>query len=249
MTIRALIAEDEPLSRRRLQRLLDRFEDIEVVEVTADGAATIEAIDRLRPDLVFLDIRLPGPSGLQVLDEVMHRPHVIFTTAYDRYAVTAFELQALDYLVKPFGAGRLTAAIERARTALRCRHPTESGRAAAAIDPSPALERLFVRTRGRITQLSTGAIEHLEAQGDYLRIHSGGRGHLIHVRLNDLAARLDSGRFVRVHRSHIVNLDYVRNMRRHAGSRYLITLRSGTQVIASRERSRHLRRLIASPRR
>jgi two-component system LytT family response regulator len=245
MKIRALIAEDEPLARRKLRRLLSDFEDVEIVGETTEGGDTVRAIDRLEPELVFLDIQLPGATGLQVLAKTEHRPHVIFTTAYDRYAVAAFELHAIDYLMKPFGEERLAVAVERARDRIgRLSTPRTHERVARALASSMPLQRLFVRTRGEIVPVPTESIEHFEGEGDYVRLHTGQKEYLVHVRLKDLEARLDADRFLRVHKSHIVNLDRVQALTPHSSSRYLITLRSGRQVLASRGRSRRLRELI-----
>lgn len=245
MKIRALIAEDEPLARRKLRRLLEELDGIEIVGETADGDDTVRAIDDLEPELVFLDIQLPGATGLQVLEAIEHRPHVIFTTAYDRYAVAAFELHAVDYLVKPFGEERLAVAVERAREMLgKEMEPGAYERAGEALVSDVPLQRLFVRTRNRIVPVATRTIEHFEGEGDYVRLHAEGREYLINVRLKDLEARLDPRHFLRVHKSHIVNLDLVRELTPHEGSRYLVTLSSGRQVVASRSRSRELRELI-----
>ncbi|MEN8375085.1 MAG: LytTR family DNA-binding domain-containing protein [Gemmatimonadota bacterium] len=251
---RVLIAEDEPLARSRLRTLLEDVDWVTEVDEAADGPAAVRAIDDLRPDLVFLDVRMPGATGLEVLDRISHDPHVVFTTAYDRYAVTAFELQALDYLLKPFGAERFGSAMERARSAL-LRERSERAAGSGAADESGAggaersraalgaepLRRLFVRERGRITPLAVDRIERLEARGDYVLIHAEGARHLVHVRLRDLLARLDADRFVRVHRSHVVNLDHVEAFVPWDGSRLQVHLSSGERVMASRNRSRELR--------
>lgn len=245
MSLRALIVEDEPLARRKLERLLGATDDVRLVGVAVDGEQAVASIDRLRPDVVFLDIQLPGASGLDVLERIEHRPHVVFTTAFDRYAVTAFELRAIDYLLKPFGRERLAAALERAREALgRNAGPDVFERASLALANDVSLTRLFVRVRGRIVPIATADIECFEAHGDYVRLHTDGRDHLIHVRLKELEARLDPERFVRVHRSHIVNLDHLLAMEPCRSSRFRLSLRSGLQIVASRARSRELRRLV-----
>ncbi len=245
MKIRSLIAEDEPLARRKLRRLLDEFEEVEVIGECGDGLDAVRAIDQLEPQIVFLDIQLPGLTGLQVLERIAHRPHVIFTTAYDRYAVTAFEIHATDYLVKPFGKERLAVAIERARDALRSGlRPGTYDRVPETLVSDVPLTRLFVRTRNKVIPVAATSIEHLEGEGDYVRLHAHGDEHLIHVRLKDLEARLDPRHFLRVHKSHIINLDFLDALTPHEGSRYLITLRSGREVLASRSRSKELRKQI-----
>jgi len=230
--ISAVIIDDEPLARRRLRALVTDLDWMECVGEAADGPSAVRAIDELRPDLVFLDIELPGLSGIDLLQRTRHAPAVIFTTAYDRFAATAFELAALDYLLKPFGTARFSTAMERAR-------PILEKRGAAA--PTAIAHRLFVREGGRIVPLATPAIERLEACDDFVQVHSAGRCYRINVTLHELEARLDPATFVRVHRSHIVNLDHVVGWEPFDGSRFEVRLRDGTRIIASRQRSRVLR--------
>lgn len=242
MKIRAVIADDEPLARKKLARLLDTDPEVDCVGVSGDGAEAVRIVEELKPDLLFLDIRMPGATGIEVLERLEHRPHVVFTTAYDRYAVTAFELQALDYLLKPFGKERFATALERAKTALG--GPRRTASPVPALDPDGPLTRLFVRERGRIVPVSVNSIERLEALDDYVMVHAGGRRHLVSVRLRDFEARLDRERFVRVHRSHIVNLDHVVALVPHDATRLGIEMRDGSRIVASRSRSRELRKLV-----
>jgi two-component system LytT family response regulator len=190
----------------------------------SNGAAAMSAIDRIRPDLVFLDVRLPPTSGLDVLAGLTHKPAVIFTTAYDRFAVSAFELGAIDYLLKPFGRERFRRAAERARTVLEKRTP-----------------RLFVREAGRIVPLRVSSIERIQAADDYAIVFAGDRRLMLGLTLADLEARLDPATFLRVHRSHLINLDHVVACTPRKDSRYDITLRSGAIVTASRQCSRTVR--------
>lgn len=240
----ALIVDDEPLARQRLRDLVNERSLVEVVGEAADGEVAVRVLDELQPDLVFLDVEMPGATGLQVLERTRHRPIVIFTTAYDRYAVAAFELAAADYLLKPFGSERFHAALERA---LRALAPDESPslleRAAQTLSEEQILERVFVRDRGRIVPLRVADIERCEAHDDYVAIHAGGRSYLISVRLQDLEARLGAGRFLRVHRSHLVNLEFVKSFEPHDPHRLVVVMRDGTRLIASRARSRELREL------
>ena len=243
MTIRAVIADDEPLARKKLTRLLEQERDIELVGTAADGPETVRLVSELAPDLLFLDIRMPGATGIEVLEQLEQRPHVIFTTAYDRYAVTAFELQALDYLLKPFGKERFGQALARAKEVLG----GPGSRAAPRIptlDSEGPLHRLFVRERGRIVPIAVSQIDRLEAVDDYVMVHVGGRKHLVSVRLRDFEARLDSVTFVRVHRSHMVNMDRVVALTPHDGTRLQIEMQDGTRIVASRTRSRELRKLV-----
>jgi two-component system LytT family response regulator len=231
--ITALIIDDEPLARRRLKTLVADLDWMECVGEAADGPSAVRAIDELRPDLVFLDIELPGLSGIELLQRTKHAPAVIFTTAYDRFAATAFELAALDYLLKPFGTARFCTAMERARPILEKR--------SAATPTSSVARRLFVREGGRIVPLATQAVERLEACDDFVQVYSAGRCYRINSTLHELEARLDPATFVRVHRSHIVNLDHVVGWEPFDGSRFEVRLRDGTRITASRQRSRVLR--------
>lgn len=240
--MRALIVEDEPLARDTLRDFLRDEADVELVGEAADGAAAVAAIDGLAPDVVFLDIRLPGLSGLGVLERLRHRPWVVFTTAYDRYAVSAFELEAVDYLVKPFGRSRFAAMLERVRRRLAGGEPgpaVERARDALAGQP---LRRLFARRGDRVIPIATARIVRIEAEGDYVAVHCGAdRPFLLSVSLADLEDRLDPERFERVHRSHLVNLDHVREMRSFDDRRLAIRLGDGSEVIASRTGSQRLR--------
>jgi two-component system, LytTR family, response regulator len=243
MKVSALVVDDEPLARRKLRELVDEVSWMACVGEAADGEAAITAVDALRPDLVFLDIELPGPSGLEVLARVRHRPTVIFTTAYDRYAVAAFELHALDYLLKPFGRARFEVAVERARLTLDAAGSSalERGRQALAAGP---LARMFVRDRGRIVPLAVRDVVRLQAEDDYVAVHVGGRAYLVHLPLAELERRLDPERFLRIHRSHVVNLDQVDAFEALPNGRIEVLLRDGTRLVASRTRSRELRSRI-----
>jgi two-component system LytT family response regulator len=242
-SITALIVEDEPLARRRLRELMEEAPWLHCLGEVENGDAAIAAIDELQPDLVFLDVQLPGISGIEVLGRSRHTPAVIFTTAHDRFAVTAFELGAIDYLLKPFGRDRFVRAVTRARPQLQ----RESG--AATIDRARDLltrhpvSRVFVREAGRIVPLAVASIECLQARDDSVIIHAGGRVFLINLPLSDLESRLDPEVFVRVHRSYVVNLDAVASWTPYDGSRFQITLRSGRTILASRQGSRMLREI------
>ena len=242
-TVTALIVEDEPLSRRRLRELIREVPWLDCIGEATNGRAAISAIDELQPDLVFLDVQLPGFSGLDVLSRARHKPAVIFTTAHDQFAVTAFELAALDYLLKPFGRERFGRAIERARPLLeRQVGASASDRARDTLEQGP-VPRLFVRENGRVVPLRVTSIEWLQACDDYVIAHTAGRQFRINLPLSDLERRLDPNVFVRVHRSHVVNLDHVASWKPYDGSRFQITMRTGTTLMASRQRSRMLRDL------
>jgi two-component system, LytTR family, response regulator len=253
MTVRMLIVEDEVPARQKLRELVSELGWAECIGEAADGAGAIQMIDALEPDVVLLDIELPELSGLEVLRRIAHQPVVIFTTAYDRYAVSAFELQALDYLLKPFGRERFVVAAERARKALAdsatysSDAPPAAERAAGALagsrPGSDPLTRVFVRDGGKITPISVRDIERLEAEDDYVALHVRGRRLLVYLPLAEFERRLDPAQFLRIHRSHIVNVDFVSHMEPFDSGRLQVTMRDGTVLMASRVRSRELRHL------
>ncbi|HEY2940053.1 MAG TPA: LytTR family DNA-binding domain-containing protein [Gaiellaceae bacterium] len=240
--LRALIAEDEAPARENLVAWLAEEPGIEVVGVAVDGRSALALAEEKRPDLVFLDVRLPELSGLEVARRIRHPAELVFTTAYDRYAVAAFEIGALDYLVKPFGRARLAAAIDRVRRRLGEPSVQASERARSSLAPGP-LTRLFARQGDRIVPIAIEGIRRIQARGDYAEVHAAEGEFLVNVTLAELAARLDQARFRQVHRSHIVNLDAVQHLRPHDDRRLAITLKDGTVIVASRAASEDLRRL------
>jgi two-component system LytT family response regulator len=242
-SITALIVEDEPLARRRLRELMEEATWLHCLGEVENGDAAIAAIDELQPDLVFLDVQLPGVSGIEVLARSRHTPAVIFTTAHDRFAVTAFELGAIDYLLKPFGRERFVRAVTRARPQLQRESGTATIDRARDLLTRRPVSRVFVREAGRIVPLPVGSIECLQARDDSVVIHAAGRVFLINLPLSDLESRLDPEVFVRVHRSYVVNLDAVASWTPYDGSRFQITLRSGRTILASRQGSRMLREI------
>jgi two-component system LytT family response regulator len=259
--IRSLIAEDESPARESLREYLAEIPGIEIVAEAVDGHSALALADEKRPDLLFLDVRLPELSGLEVARRIRHPAEIVFTTAYDRFAVAAFELGALDYLVKPFGRERLAAAVARVRARMRngseaspgerAASPAAGERAAAWIAAGErardslapgSLARLFARHGDRIVPIAVGGIRRIQAQGDYAEVHAAEGVYLIHVTLAELVARLDPARFRQVHRSHIVNLDAVAHMKAYDDRRLAITLHDGSVVVASRAASEELRR-------
>ena len=216
MTIKVLIVDDEPLARQRLQRLLRGEADLTLLPPCADGRSALAAVREHRPDLLFLDVQMPEMSGFDVLAELgaAHMPAVIFVTAYDKFALRAFEAQALDYLLKPFGVERARAALERARTFLAGGTRRGFEKQLAGLLRATSNERgtpsILVKKRGRVLVLRPDEIDHVEAFGDYVRLYVGKEVHLLRATLGEMERRLGPAGFVRIHRSRLVNWQRVR---------------------------------------
>jgi two-component system, LytTR family, response regulator len=238
MRIRTLIVDDEPLARRRLRAFLRPEADIEVVAECGNGEEAVAAVRKLRPDLVFLDIQMPGMDGFAVLAalEQRHLPLIVFVTAHDQYAVQAFEERALDYLLKPFSKQRFQDAVSRVRERLSGPDTGDFRERMAGLLRSVAGPKthLVVKTGGHSVLLRTAHIEWLEAEGDYVRIHAGREVYLTRQTMNRIEAQLGSGRFVRVHRSSIVNVEFIKEIHALPGGDHVVTLRDLTQVTLSR---------------
>lgn len=249
MKVTALVVDDEPLARRRLSALIADVPWAEQVGEASDGTAAVDAAARLHPDVIFLDIQMPELSGIEVikrLRELEPVPAVIFTTAFDQYAITAFELEALDYLLKPFGARRFLAALERVRHVVQMRGGAAAlDRARAALSPSADAprDRVFVRDGNAVVSLALCDVERVEAQDDYVMIHTQRKRYLVSLRIRDLENRLPNPPFLRVHRSHIVNLDHVDRLVGLDDARFEARLKNGAVVPVSRARSQEIRRL------
>ncbi len=248
MAIRTLIVEDEPLARQVLREFAADLPWLEIVGEAADGRSAVQMIDDLRPDLVFMDVQMPELSGLQVLERIKHGPAVVFTTAFDRHAVTAFELEALDYLLKPFGRERFRQAAERARQHLAERGDAslvyERARTALAERSAAPLEHIFVRHGGRIVPVHMDQVSRLEADDDYVRVFVGGTSYLVEIGLSEIERRLDPARFLRIHRSHVINVSQIASMEAYDARRLLVRMLDGASVIASRSGSQQLQSLI-----
>ena len=241
--VRVLIADDEPIARAGLRDMLAGTPWLTVVGEAASGRAAVEAINTLKPDLVFLDIQMPGILGTDVLRHTTHQPHAIFTTAYAQHAVTAFELGAMDYLLKPFGRERLAKALERVRAALGEGGGVPAlGRLTEALGKGP-MSRLFVRSGGGVIPVAVSGVAWFEARGDYIAAHAGGSRHILHLSLGRLEERLDPVKFVRIHRTHIVNLDHVHAFSAGGKGRLEAELKDGTRLAVSRAKAQELRHL------
>jgi two-component system LytT family response regulator len=241
-TVRALIVEDEAPARQNLREYLADVPWVTLVGEAADGQEAVRLAAELRPDLLFLDVRLPEMSGLEVARRVGGGAEIVFTTAYDRFAIAAFEIGAIDYLVKPFGRERFAATLERLKARLGQPGGAAAERAHDALSSGP-LTRLYARQGERIVPIPIASILRIQAQGDYAEVHASGGTFLLHIGLAELLERLDPARFQRVHRSHIVNLDAVQDLRANEDRRLRITLKDGSCVVASRAASEELRKL------
>jgi two-component system, LytTR family, response regulator len=247
--IRALVADDEPLARRGIRQLLEPHLDIDVVGETRNGYETIQALRELKPDLLFLDVQMPELDGFGVLREVGVdcMPAVIFVTAYDQFAVAAFDAHALDYLVKPLEIARFSQAVERVRERLQSAKAVDLSRKLAALletrEKERARQRILVSTAIGDLVIDADEIDWIEADDYYAAIHAHDKRHLIRESLASLEQRLDGGQFVRPHRSAIVNIYRVRELRNEAGETLLV-LRNGTRVPVSRRRRARVTQLL-----
>ncbi len=240
MKIRALIVEDEPLARERLRTLLAEENDVQLLGELADGRTAVEAIRARRPDLVFLDVNIPELNGFGVIEEIgaEEMPAVIFVTAYDQFAVQAFDTHALDYILKPFDEERFQTALDRARDVLRRRD-------AGVLDERLKdllqevrrphyVERLAVKAGGKILFLKTDDIDWIGAEGNYARLHMGNRSHLLRETMSSLEDKLDPEKFLRIHRSTIVRVDAIVELEPLFQGDYVVILRDGTRLTSSR---------------
>ncbi|MEM1115930.1 MAG: LytTR family DNA-binding domain-containing protein [Bacteroidota bacterium] len=248
--IRVLVVDDEPLARQRLTDLLGDEPDTEVVGTAATGRRAVEAIAEHAPDLVFLDIQMPGLTGLDVIREVGPEamPAVVFVTAYDQHALAAFDVAAVDYLLKPFDDLRFRQALGRVRDTLRLREVDAlrrrlAGLLGAAPEAEPAaaadagyLQRIPVETRGQVRVVPVATVDYVTSDGPYAELHAGGETFVLRERMQTLEARLDPALFVRIHRSTIVQIDRVESLLKRAGGDYAVRLRGGTTLRLSRSR-------------
>lgn len=247
MLVRSLIVEDEPLARKTLRDLIAGTTWLTLVGEAGDGLTAIRQIDELKPQLLFLDVDLPELNGLQVLERVSHQPEIVFTTAYDHYALSAFEFDALDYLLKPFGRERFQQTLERVRRRLSNAPDQlatlERARHALQADQRTSLSRIFVRDGDLLFPIEVKNIIRLEACDDYTAVCLDGRRYLVHVGLSEFTTRLDPNNFVRVHRSHTINLNHVTSAEEF-DRRVVLNLSDGSQVTASRAGTQEFRRLF-----
>ncbi|HEX8155301.1 MAG TPA: response regulator [Thermoanaerobaculia bacterium] len=237
--IRTLIVDDEPLARRGIRLRLQDEADLEVIGEAADGPEAVRMIAALQPDLVFLDVQMPGLNGFEVLARVadVHLPAVIFVTAYDEYAIRAFDVRAIDYLLKPYTKERFDEALRRARRELREGDEEAPSRIASLFDDGNRLTRITVRHRDRFLIVKTADVDWLAAAGNYVEVHAGEKAYLVRSTIANLDARLDPRTFVRIHRSTIVNVERIAEIRSDAHGDYDVTLHGGKVLRMTRNYS------------
>jgi two-component system LytT family response regulator len=255
--IRTLIVDDEPLARRNIRVLLEDDPEIELVGECGSGADALKMIQKNPPDLLFLDIQMPLMNGFEVLEKIDAEriPAIVFVTAFDQYAIKAFEVHALDYLLKPFDDARFEKALKQAKTQIEQREINQLSKRLVRLledrDGQPAkarasvyLSRLMVKSASRVFFLKVDEIDWIEAADYYVKLHVGRKSHLLRETMGDMEAKLDPDKFLRIHRSAIVNLDRVKEMHTHFNGEYLVILHDGTQLKLSRSRREQLQQLL-----
>jgi two-component system LytT family response regulator len=251
MRLRVLIVDDEPLAREGLKLMLGS--DSQVIEAR-NGREAVAKIRDEKPDLVLLDVQMPRMDGFAVIEavEADQMPAVIFVTAHDQYAIRAFEISAVDYLLKPVTEERFRIAFERARSRLRAGAPDESARQMLTVldaiaNPRRYLSRLAVRSGERTIFLTTDDVEWIEAEQNYVRVHAGRAAHLLHVPMNTIETSLDPERFLRIHRSYIVNLQHIRQVWTLAHRQFVLELASGERLQSGRTYGEKIRTVLSNP--
>jgi len=242
--IRAIVVDDEKLARKYLREMLVEHPAVEVVTECANGFEAVKAVGEHSPDLLFLDIQMPKLDGFEVLELIDDGPAVVFVTAYDQYALKAFDAHAVDYLLKPFSPERLAEAIDKVRRNLgQGLPPIDELKRAARPDEGP-LRRVVVRDGSSVTIVADRDIDYVQAEDDYIAIHTGGRSLLKHQTIKSLEAELDPAMFVRIHRSTIVNVDRIDRIELLAKDRYVACLDDGAQLNISRSGHKRLKAVL-----
>jgi two-component system, LytTR family, response regulator len=254
MRFTTLIVDDEPLAREGLRMWLSADPEVASIQEAKDGREALAAIRANRPDLIFLDVQMPEMDGFSVVHEVgaERMPAVVFVTAHDRHAIQAFEINAIDYLLKPVTEERFTEALRRAKTRLQSRPAEESNRhiiglLETIVSPPRHMKRLAVRSAGKTVFVEVEEIDWIEAAENYAQLHCGKTVHLLHVPMNTLEKSLDPDRFLRIHRSTIVNLGRVKDLQPGTHGEFVLTLRNGVQLQSGRTYQEKLRALATNP--
>jgi two-component system, LytTR family, response regulator len=236
--IRAVLVDDEQLARQVIREFISAHADLEVVAECSNGFEAVKAVTEQKPDLLFLDVQMPKLDGFEVLELIGNDTAVVFVTAYDNYAIKAFEVHAVDYLLKPFSAERFDAALARAKQRLagstRQPLPAAADLAATARPPSQYLDRIAVREGSQVSIIPVSKLDYAEAQDDYVALVSGGKKHLKQQTISNIESSLDPSRFLRVHRSYVVNLERVAKVEPYGKDTHVAVLSTGVQIPVSR---------------
>ncbi len=258
--IRTLIIDDEPLARRNIRLLLAGDAEIELIGEANGGREALTLIGKHSPDLIFLDIQMPELDGFGVLEklEAEHLPVIVFVTAFDHYALKAFEYQALDYLLKPFDDARFSKALTQAKLQVEQREVVDLShrlmallegrekRTAEGAGKKEHVSRLLIKSAGRVFFLKAEEIDYIQAEDYYVKLHVGRKRHLLRETMNEMEAKLDPGKFLRIHRSSIVNIERIRELQQHFNGEYIVLLHDGTELRLSRSRREQLETLLKS---
>jgi two-component system LytT family response regulator len=247
--IRTIIVDDEELARERLRTLLEREPHVEVIGEAGDGRSAVGLIDQLKPDLVFLDVQMPELTGFEVLAALEEKPNVIFCTAHDKFALKAFDVHAVDYLLKPFDRERFQTALGRAVAKIQAHKPGEPKPELNAVleEVKPAgkpLERLLVKTQGRVLLVKVADIDWVEAADNYVTLHIGKEAHMMRETMTSLEGRLPDDKFMRISRSTIVNVERIQELQPMFHGEYIVLLKTGTKLTLSRSYRDKLNRLM-----
>ena len=256
--IKTLIVDDEPLARRTIRDLLVADSEIEIIGECSSGPEAVKFIRRQTPELLFLDIQMPGMNGFEVLAKVEHEqiPAIIFVTAFDRYALKAFEMHALDYLLKPFTDKRFCEALRQAKTHVELREINklsqsllallgeQAGREITNVKRKSFLTRFMIKSGGRVAFVNAADVDWIAADDYYIKLHVAGKSHLLRLSMNELEEKLDPKRFLRIHRSTIINFDRVKELHQNPNGEYVVVLQDGTELKLSRSRRERLEELL-----
>ena len=242
--IRAVIVDDEELARQMLREYLSSHAEIEILAECQNGFEAVKAVTELNPDLLFLDIQMPKLDGFEVLELIGADRAIVFVTAYDEYAIRAFDIHAVDYLLKPFGAERFETALQRAKQRLGGKQPVPAELVSSARQPDRYPERIVVRDGTRVHIIPVSKLDFAEAQDDYVALSAEGKKHLKQQTISSLETVLDPSRFLRIHRSYIVNLERVAKIEPYSKDNYVVVLNNGAQLPVSRSGYARLRAVL-----
>jgi two-component system LytT family response regulator len=244
-TIKAIIVDDEELARSLVREYLSAHPAVKIVAECSNGFEAVKAVTELKPDLMFLDIQMPKLSGFEVLELLEEPPAVIFVTAFDQYALKAFDVHAADYLLKPYGKERFSQALQKALDRIEQKNPAKTKEILTDVRPAgERLERILIKEGSKVLVIPSEKIDYIEAQDDYISVRSEGKSHLKMQRMSDVETQLDPRRFVRIHRSYILNIDRLAKLELYAKDSRTAVLKDGTQLPVSRTGYDRLKELL-----